>query len=163
MAEKILVPLKKYDRPEEFIPYLQKVAQPGANVVFLVHHRVSSLKWLQAYCGIMECGLEKTMAMRRMFESYSMKMRKQLARQKVFYTCEALHKLGVKVAVEIYTGSLRKTLSSSVFGRDVDLIVMRTGIGRRIMNFLQGMASIRDVVRRSAFSPVLVLNTKGSV
>ena len=163
MAEKILVPLKKHDRIEEFIPYIQKVTQPGASVVFLIHHPVNSLKWLQAYCGVMECGLETTMAMRRMFESYSMNTRKQLAQQKVFYTCEALHRLGVKVAVEIYTGSLRKTLRSSVFDRDVDLIVMRSGIGRRIMNFLQGVASIRDVIRRTAFAPVLVLNTKGYV
>ncbi len=163
MAENILVPLKKHDRLEEFIPYIQKVTEPGASVVFLVHHPVSSLKWLQAYCGIMECGLEKTMAMRRMFESYSMKMRKQLARQKVFYTCEALHRLGVKVAVEIYTGSLRKTLSSSVFGKDVDLIVMRPGVGHRIMNFLRGVTSIRSAIRRTAFSPVLVLNPKGYI
>jgi hypothetical protein len=163
MAEKILVPLKKDDRPEEFIPYIQKVTQPGASVVFLVHHPVNSLKWLQAYCGVMECGLETTMAMRRMFESYSMNTRKQLAQQKVFYTCEALHRLGVKVGVEIYTGSMRKALSNSVFGKDVDLIVMRPGVGRRIMNFLQGMASIRDLIRRTAFSPVLVLNTKGQI
>lgn len=161
MAEKILVPLKKHDRVEEFIPYIQKVAQPGASVVFLIHHPVNSLKWLQAYCGVMECGLEKTMAMRRMFESYSMDTRKQLAQQKVFYTCEALHRLGVKIAVEIYTGNLRKTLRTSVFGRDVDLILMRPGLGRRIMNLLHGMASIRDSIRRTAFSPVLVLNSKG--
>ena len=156
MAEKILVPLKRHDRVEDFIPYIEKVTQPGASVVFLVHHPVNNLKWLQAYCGVMECGLEKTLAMTRLFESYSMKMREQLARQKVFYTCEALHRLGVKVAVEIYTGSLRKTLSSSMFGKDVDLIVMRPALGRRIMNFLQGVASIRDLIRRSAFSPMLV-------
>ncbi len=160
MAEKILIPLKRHDRLEDFIPYIEKVTQPGASVVFLVHHPVNNFKWLQAYCGVMECGLEKTMAMTRMFESYSLKVREQLTRQKVFYTCEALHRLGVKVAVEMYTGSLRKTLSSSIFGKDVDLIVMRPGIARRIMNFLHGMASVRDLIRRTAFSPMLVLNTK---
>ena len=161
MAEKILVPLKRHDRVDEVIPYIEKVTKPGMSVVFLIHHPVNSLKWLQAYCGIMQCGLEKTMAIRRMVESYSAKMRGQLAQRKVFQTCEALHKLGVKVAVEIYAGSLRKTLRSYVIGGDVGLIVMRPGIGYRIMNFLQGIVSIRAMVRRTAFSPVFVLNPKG--
>jgi hypothetical protein len=111
----------------------------------------------------MECGLEKTMAIRRMVESYSVKMRRQLAQQKVFHTCEALHMLGVKVAVEIYTGSLRKTLRSYVLGGDVDLIVMRPGIGHRIMNFLQGMVSIPNMIRQTALSPVFVLSPKGHI
>ena len=163
MAEKILVPLKKHDRVEEVIPYIEKVMQPGTSVVFMIHHPVDGLKWLQAYCAIMQCGLEKTMAIRRMIESYSMKMRSQLAHQKVFHTCEALHRLGVKVAVEIYTGSLRKTLRGYVLGGDVDLVLMRPGIGHQIMNFMQGVVSIRNMIRRTAFSSVFVLNPKGHI
>jgi hypothetical protein len=161
MAEKILVPLNRHDRVEEVIPYIEKVTQPGTSVVFLIHHPVNGLKWLQAYCGIMQCGLEKTMAIRKMVESYSIKMRRQLAHQKVFHTCEALHRLGVKVGVEIYTGSLKKTLRSYVLGGDVDLIVMPPGIGHQIMDFLQGIVSIRNMIRRTAFSPVFVLSPKG--
>jgi hypothetical protein len=41
MAEKILVPLKRHDRVEEMIPYIEKVTQPGTSVVFLVHHPAS--------------------------------------------------------------------------------------------------------------------------
>ena len=48
MAAKILVPLKKHDRVEEIVPYIEKVAEPGASVVFLVHHPVNGFKWLQA-------------------------------------------------------------------------------------------------------------------
>src|SRR5438128_12655067 len=114
MAEKILVPLERHDRVEEVIPYIEKVTRPGASVVFLIHHPVNSLKWLQAYCGIMECGLEKTIAMRRMVESCSMKMRRQLAEHKVFNPCEAVHRLGAKVGVEIYSGILRDTFRSEV-------------------------------------------------
>ena len=163
MAEKILVPLKRHDRVEEVVPYIEKVTQPGTSVVFLIHHPVNSFKWLQAYCGIMGCRLERTLAIRRMVESYSVKMRRQLAQQKVFHTCEALHKLGVKVAVEIYTGSLRETLRRYVLGGDVDLIVMRPGIGHRIMNLLQGMVSIPNTIRQAALSPVFVLSPKGHI
>src|SRR5215475_3357971 len=160
MAEKILVLLKRHDRVEEVVPYIEKVTQPGTSVVFLIHYLVNSFKWLQAYCGIMGCSLERTLAIRRMVESYSVKMRRQLAQQNVFHTCEALHKLGVKVAVEIYSGSLRETLRRYVLGGDVDLIVMRPGILHRIVNFLQGVVSIRNIIRRTAFSPVFVFNPK---
>jgi 23S rRNA C2498 (ribose-2'-O)-methylase RlmM len=69
MAAQILVPLKKHDRIEEIVPYIEKVTEPGASVVFLVHHPVNGFKWLQAYCRIAQCGLEKTLTMRRMMES----------------------------------------------------------------------------------------------
>ena len=157
MAEKILVPLKRHDRVDEVIPYIEKVTKPGRSIVFLIHHPVNNFKWLQAYCEIMQCGVEKTTAIRKMVESYSTKMRRQLTHQKVFRTCEALHELGVKVAVETYKGSLRKTLRTYMLGDDVELIVMRPGIGHQIMNFLQGM------IRRPTFSPVFVLNPKGHI
>jgi hypothetical protein len=89
MAQKILVALKRGDRIEEIVPYLEEVTKPGMSVVFLIHRPMNRFKWLQAYCGIMECGLEKTLAIRRMVESYSVQMRRQLAQQKVFHTCEA--------------------------------------------------------------------------
>ena len=109
MAEKILVPLKRHDRVEEVIPYIERVTRPGVSVVFLLHHPVNGLKWLQAYCGIMQCGLDNALMLRKMLESYSVKTRRQLAQQKVFQTCQALHRLGVKTAVEVYSGNLTKT------------------------------------------------------
>ena len=45
MATKILVPLKKHDRLEEIVPYIEELAEPGVSVVFLVRHPVSGFKW----------------------------------------------------------------------------------------------------------------------
>jgi len=44
MSKKILVPLKKHDRIEEIVPYLEEVTQPGTNVVFLIHYPVNGFK-----------------------------------------------------------------------------------------------------------------------
>ncbi|MEA2657634.1 MAG: hypothetical protein QOF64_212 [Candidatus Binatota bacterium] len=84
MAAKILVPLKKHDRIEEIVPCIEKVTEPGASVVFLIHHPVSGIKWLQAYCGVAQCGLEKTLAVKQMIESYSLKTRVQLLNAECF-------------------------------------------------------------------------------
>jgi hypothetical protein len=129
MAVKILVPLKRQDRIEQIVPCIAKVAEPNASVVFLVHHPVNGFKWLQAYCGIAQCGLEKALAVRRMIESYSLKMRAQLAQRRVFQTCEALHDIGMNITVDVYTGSLRKTLESYANNGDTQLWSCGLGSG----------------------------------
>jgi len=158
MAEKILVPLKRHDRVEEVIPYIEQVAEPGASVVFLVHHPVNGFKWLQAHCGIAQCGLEKTLAVRRMIESYSLKMRRQLAQHRVFRTSGALHDMGMNITVDVYTGSLRKMLRSYASNGDEQLLIIRPGIGQRIMSFLQGIDSVSAMFRGTTASSVLLLH-----
>ena len=158
MAARILVPLKKHDRIEQIVPCIEKVADPGASVVFLVHRPVNGLKWLQAYCGIAQCGLGKTLTVRRMVESYSLKTRMQLAQGGVFKNCEALHDMGLNFTVDVYTGSVRKTLRSYANNGDASLLVMRPGIGQRIKSFLQGVDSIGTMFRRPTASSVLLLH-----
>ena len=158
MAKQILVPLRKDDRIEEIIPYIKQVAQPGMSVVFLIHHPVNGFKGLRAYYGIMECGIENALALRRMEESYSVEARRRLAQQRVFHTCAALQQLGVKMAVELYTGSLRKTLRGYVLNGNVDLIVMRPGFGLGITRLLDGMVSLWSAPKRPSIRPVLLLH-----
>ena len=158
MPAKILVPLKRFDRIEEIVPYIEKLAEPGVSVVFLVHHPVNGFKWLQAYCGIAQCGLEKALAVRRMMESYSLKTCTQLAQRRVFQTCEALHDMGLNITVDVYTGSLRKTLKSYVKNGDAQLLVMRPGIGQWIVSVLHGAVSVRNVFSRSITSSTLLLH-----
>ena len=156
MNNKILVPLKKHDRLEEIVSYIEKVAKPGASVVFLVRHPVRGMKWLQAYCGIAQCGLEKSLAVRRMIESYSLKMRRQLAERRVFQTCGALHDMALNIAVDVYTDSLKKVLRSYASRDDAPLVIMQPGIGQRIVSFLHGAISLRRLLARP-FAPSVML------
>jgi len=158
MNNRILVPLKRDDRLEEIVPYIEKVARPGASVVFLIRHPVSGLKWLQAYRGIAQCGLEKSLAVRQMIESYSLKMRRQLFERRVFQTCGALHDMALNIAVDVYTDSLRKALRSYANRGDAPLVIMRPGIGQRIMSFLQGAVSIRWTVANPFPSSVMLFH-----
>lgn len=158
MNNKILVPLKRDDRLENIVPYIEQVAQPGASVVFLIRHPVNGLKWLQAYCGIAQCGLENSLAVRRMIESYSLKTRKQLTERRVFQTCGALHDMGLNIAVDVYADSLRKALRSYANRADAPLVIMQPGIGQRIVSFLQGVVSIRRMVAKRFSSPVILFH-----
>ena len=159
MNKKILVPLKKHDCVEEIVPYIEKVAEPGASVVFLVHHPVNGFKWLQAYRGIAQCGWEKQLTVRRMVESYSVKTRIQLAQRRIFKICAALHDMGLKFTVDVYTGSLRNTLRSYVSDGNAPLLVMQPGFGQRIMSVLHGAVSVSSVFSRSFSSSALLLHS----
>ena len=57
MNKKILVPLGQYDRSEEMIPYIEKVARPGMKVVFLVRYPVDGFIWAKEEYG-MKAALE---------------------------------------------------------------------------------------------------------
>ncbi|HWP60291.1 MAG TPA: hypothetical protein VNL14_20520 [Candidatus Acidoferrales bacterium] len=148
MEKKILVPLKKDDRIEEMIPYIKQVAQSDTTIVFLIHHPVRGFKWLQVYCAAMEGVTDNALALWRMAESYSVETRRQMAEKRVFHTCAALQKLGVKIAVDTYSGGLRKALRSHIRNGDVELILTKPWIGLRITSFLRESVCLWSVASR---------------
>jgi hypothetical protein len=158
MAEKILVPLRKHDRVEEVIPYLEKVAQKDTRVVFLIRHPENGFKWLQAYCGIMESGLDNTAMLIKIMESYSVTARMQFAKQKVFQTCQALHRLGVKTEVEVYSGGLKKIIRRYLRNGAVELVIMRPRVEFQIMRALKKTFAQWRGLKRASVPPVLLLH-----
>ena len=52
MNKKILVPLAQSDRAEEMIPYVEKVARPGMEVVFLVRYPIDGFIWAKEEFGM---------------------------------------------------------------------------------------------------------------
>lgn len=157
MAQEILVPLGRDDRIEEILPYVEKVAQRGMRVVFLVRYPVNGLAGLQNQLLNMETGINMR-AVREMEERYSWEGQGRLARQKVFPACKALHKIGAEVAVEVYTGSLRKEVRNYALKGDVHCVMTRAGLGLRIKRFLHRAISSFGLFKRPSFSPVLLVH-----
>jgi hypothetical protein len=158
MAEKILVPLGKRDRIDEVIPYLEKVAQTDTRIIFLIRHPVNGFKWLQAYCGIMQCSLDNALMLRKMMESYSVKTRRRLTEQKVFQTCQALHRLTVKTVVEVYSGNLKNTLNGYLRSGDIELVIMRPRIELRTTTWIKKIFARWSGFKRPSVPPVLLLH-----
>lgn len=98
----------------------------------------------------------KTLAVRRLIDSYSVKTRTQLAQRRVFKTCGALHDMGLNFTVDVYRGSLRNALKS--YANDGQLLVMRPGIGPCIASFLGGPVSVSGVFSRSFSASMLLLH-----
>ena len=153
MANKILVPLKKGDRVGDLVPYLKEVSQPGMSVVFLIRRPVNDFRWLQAYYGVME-GIDNAVELWKMVEGYSVETSRQLAQERVFPACKHLHELGVKIAVEVYNGGLKKVLRCHIRNGDVELVVVKPWVGLRITSFLKESVCLWGALRQPP-SPAL--------
>ncbi len=158
MAGQILVPLKKHDRIEEILPYLEKIAQSGMRVVFLMHYPMTGgFDWLQYQGGMGEPVEGATLAANKR-DSSEEERERQLAEHRLFLAQEALRKKGVEIIVDVYTGSLRRVIEDYKAGGDVHWIMMRTARGNPIMRLLGRKDPFFGIFKRSSFSPVLLLH-----
>lgn len=158
MAAQILVSLKRNDRIEGILPYIEEITKPGMKVVFLMPYPLNSWAYLQDHWVTTESPREAMLAGRKIIDTYSWDVQRGLAEQKVFPVREALSRKGVEVAVDVYTGGLKKAATDYMANGDVRLIMIGAGSGLRIMRFLRGAISLLGLSRRPSFSPVLLLH-----
>ena len=158
MNKKILVPLGQYDRSEEMIPYIEKVARSGMKVVLLVRYPVDGVVWAKE-----EYGMRAALKAKELGNYYSWEGNLENARKRVAPTCEALRAKGIQSSVDVYAGSLKKTVRSHMLNGDVHLIMTRAGIGDWIAKLFDGTSSIFKCFRRPSFSPVMLINPRSLV
>ena len=157
MAGKILVSLKKNDRLEEIIPYIEKIAQPGMKVVFLLRYPVTGdFLWLGDHWVTTESPREALLAGRRVMEKYSWDVQRGLAEQRVLVARKALRRKEIEVAVELYTDSLGRVVRDYTATGDVHLIMMRAGSGNPMIRLLRQTLPLLGLFRKSSSSPVLL-------
>lgn len=172
MGPQILVALKSEDRLSQMIPHVEKIAQPGMKVVFLIRfspqaapkmpHKSLGLRCLEDPRS--EWELEKPrFAGENITGTQSMEEQRLSAEHKVFLALEALLKRGIEITVDVYMGSLKRIVKGYTCKGDVHLIVMRASKKRRMMEFVQKAFTMFGLFRRPTFSPVLVLNPTQAV
>ncbi|MGH7826265.1 MAG: hypothetical protein ACREQ7_13960 [Candidatus Binatia bacterium] len=156
MNKTILVPLGRCDRSEEMIPYVEKVARPGMKVIFLMRYPVDGIRWQKE-----EFGMRAALEAMELVKHYSWEENLENAKKQVAPACEALRAKGIKAAVDVYAGSLKKAVRSHTLNGDVHLIMTRAGIGDWIARLLlEGTNSIFKLFKRPSFSPVLLINPR---
>lgn len=150
MIKKILVPLGQYDRTEEMIPYVEKVARSGMKVVFLVRYPMG-IQWASK-----EPDTETASEVKDLLDYYSWEANLKRAKREVAPAVKALGLKGIEAAVDVYAGSLKKAVRSHTASGDVHLIMQRAGIGQRIAGFLDGSSSLFELFKRPTVSTVLL-------
>ncbi len=175
MTAQILVPLKRNDRVEEILPYVEQVTQPGMKVVFLmpVHDReINCWRDQRTFMEVerqtrLAAGLsaghlwesKASLAHERHFHAseYSWEDQRRSYQEALFPLCEPLRKKSCAVTVALYMGSLRKALRCHLLGNDDSLIVVRPGIGCWLARLFDGTGFA--LFKRPSFRPVLLMQT----
>jgi hypothetical protein len=155
MTKKILVPLGQYNRTEEMIPYIEKVARPGMKVVFLMRYPVDGFIWAKE-----EYGMRAALEAKKLITHYSWEGNLENAKRKVAPAYEVLRTKGVEADLDVYAGSLKKAIRSHTLNGDVHLIMTRVGIGDWIARLFDGTNSVFKLFKRPSLSPVLLINPR---
>jgi hypothetical protein len=155
MNKKILVPLGQYDRSEEMIPYIEKVARPGMKVVFLLRYPVDGFIW-----GKEEYGMRAALDAKKVVNYYSWEGNLEKAKKQVAPACEALRAKGIEADIDVYAGSLKKAVRDHTLNGDLHLIMTRAGIGDWVARLFDGTTSVFKWFKRPSFSPVLLINPR---
>jgi hypothetical protein len=173
MGPQILVALKSEDRLSQMIPYIEKIAQPGMKVVFLIgfhplaasttpRYNTLGLRFLEdpRFDGDVE---KPQFAAEISSGTQSMEKQRLSVEHKVFLALEALRKRGVEILVDVYVGSLKRVLKNYTRKGNVHFIVKRLGKIPAMMQFVCTAFPFFSAFKQRAFSPVLLLHTTHAV
>ena len=163
MAGHILVPLKRCDRVEEIIPYLEKVAKPGMRVVFLVPYPIQLGSYYRDHWITTESPTKAMLEGRKIVERYSWELQRGLAEQRISSVREVLAPMGIEVTTDFYTGSLRRVVEDYCASRDVHLIMMKAGSDYPIVRLLSWISTGFGLFKRPRPAPVLLLHPNQGV
>ena len=123
MAGQILVPFNSHLRVEDIISVIEQAAKPGMRVVFLVRYPVDPWVWFQDHWVTTESSRNAMLAGRKVMEKYSWDGQRALAEEMVAPWRYVLQKIGVTVAVDVYTGSLSSVMENYRRGDGISLVM----------------------------------------
>jgi hypothetical protein len=158
MNKKVLVPMKRNDRVDGFVPYVESVARPGMQVVFMVPYPVEGLCWSTEEFGRNAIAEAKRLAT---YCTWDANLRK--AKDRISAALKVLPVNGIEVAVDLYTGSMRSAVHGYAAKGDIHLIVTRAGIGDWISRLFDGTNSVFKWFKRPSFSTVMLINPRAIV
>jgi hypothetical protein len=155
MSKKILIPVGQYDRSEEMIPYIEKVARPGMKVVFLMRYPVDGF-----ICAKEEYGMRAALKAKELMNHYSWEGNLENAQKQVAPARKALRAKRIDASVDVYAGSLKKAVRSHMLNGDVHLIMTRAGTSEWIAKLFDGTNLVFKWFKRPNFSPVMLINPR---
>ena len=154
MCGRILVSLRGSDRVEEFLPYIEQVAQPGMKIVFLIHCGWSGFKGFLEQLPAVYPGIMPTLLPGRSNKESELL---RLLEKEISNRCGALRKQGLEITVDVHTRPLHKVVRQCIQRQDVHLVIMRAGFYDRITQYMRNVRPLSRLLKPS-FPPVLLLH-----
>ena len=151
MKKLILVPMKRDDRAEDLLPYVEEVARPGMKVVFMLPYPVDGFRY-----STEESGLRAIEEGKRLAAYCDWQANREKAEARIAPAANALATKGIEAVADIRAGRVTNAVRDCAAEGEIHLIVARAGIWQKIAGLLTGNNSLRDLFKRPSFSPVLL-------
>jgi hypothetical protein len=162
MAKEIVVALKRKDQVEEIIPYIEKVAQPGMAVVFLVPVVSGGFKEFTNQLLAIHTGIRPALlpgngggALRR--EEI------RSAEGQILPHCKALRKKGIGLGVSGYAGTLWTVVRGLAEKEEVHLVMIGPRRPSLAIRLLRKAGSFFHAFKSYGPPPVLLVNPSSIV
>jgi hypothetical protein len=123
MAEHILIPFNSHLRVKDIASAIEEAAKPGMRIVFLIRYPVNPWEWFRDHWVTTASVRDAILAGRKIMEKYSWNGQMALAEEMVAPWRYVLQKIGVTVAVDVYTGSLSSAVENYSGGNGISLLM----------------------------------------
>jgi hypothetical protein len=160
MAGQILVPFNSHLRAKDIISVIEEAAKPGMRVVFLIRYPVDPWGWFRDHWVTTESSRAAMLAGRKVTERYSWEGQRALAEEMVAPWRYVLQKMGVKAAVDVYTGSLSTVVENYSRAEKTSLVIQAEN-DLPIMGFLHRPMAFLLKTAWSLIGPTQVRSTSG--
>ena len=158
MHGQIIIPLTGTDRVDEVLPYLERVAQPGIKVVFLVHVGLSRFNEITRQLLAIHTGLIAGCSPGHTGGIDFIDERLRAAEDKIITACAALRKNGTEIIVSVFSCSVRKMVREYARREEIHLVMMRGNNGNCLTRTLRRAVSRLHILRRKTLPPVLLFH-----
>jgi hypothetical protein len=158
MTNHVLVALDGSDRIEQFLPYIERVVQPGLKVTFLFQYSIPVFYQLIGQLLAIHTGVTQSRLPDQFGRKGMMQQQMQLALDKVAPAGLALHNKGVEISVTVFTGSVRKVVHEYAKIGDVHLVLMHHSHGNWLPRAARTLTSLLRFFKPQPLPPILLLH-----
>jgi hypothetical protein len=153
----ILIPLRRSDPIELFLPYVEQISQPGMRVVFLVQLGRSGFRELSGQLFDIYTGIRSAYLPERSCDEDAVENGRRSAEQQVKAACQSLRERGVQLEIHSYGGPLQRVVQQYLENQNVQLVMMRPS-ANWVADLLRKIGSVFRFLKSPAAPPVLLLH-----
>jgi hypothetical protein len=163
VAKEIVVALKHKDRVAEIIPYIEKVAQPGMAVVFLVPIGSGGFQEFTNQLLAIHTGIRPALLPGNRGGANLRREQIRSAEGQILLHCKALRKKGIGLGVSGYAGTLWTVVRGLAEKEEVHLVMLGPRRPSLAIRLLQKAGSFFHAFKSVGPPPVLLVNPSSIV
>jgi len=158
MSGQILVPLKKHDRIEEILLYLDVLARPGMKVVFLMPYQ-ENVSWMEVQLTALQTRTGAITTITAFTAKASRETYMRWVEERIRPARRTLEGKGTTVAVQCYSGSWQNAMAT-LRDTDQEMVVLLGERWNIIRKLTERIGKLCGRFRTDNATPILFLRSR---